>query len=63
VEDTLVKLTPVPTDDTWVFAAWSGPNVDDLVFDGIDSWDIIIDNDKELTAKFTGFGWESEMRV
>ena len=54
IEGTSVKLTPVPTDVTWLFKEWSGPDAAAIV-DG----NITMTKNMEVTAVFTGLGWEA----
>lgn len=48
----VVTLTPAP-DPGWTFDGWSGPDAGDLSDQGNGSWDLVMDDDKSVTATFT----------
>lgn len=52
-----VTLEPVP-DVGWEFSGWSGANSGELVDNGDGTWDLLMDGDKVVTARFTKFAVE-----
>lgn len=37
----------------WTFAGWNGPDADDLANNGNGTWDLVMDDDKAVTASFS----------
>ena len=50
-DGTEVVLTPTP-DLGWFFAGWDGADAGDLVDNGDGTWSLLMDSDKEITARF-----------
>lgn len=50
-EGTVVTLTPQPDTD-WSFDGWAGESAGELIDNGDDTWFIIIDGNKSVTASF-----------
>jgi uncharacterized repeat protein (TIGR02543 family) len=51
--DDIATLEPI-ADAGWTFAGWSGPDAGELSDEGDGTWSIIMDENKSVTATFTG---------